>query len=776
MRSLSFTRLKLTTLSILFLTCFCTPLPAQDMFPEAGEVFRDDVIPRIDIIIPETSLASIFAPGNEESDYLWQATFIFDNGTIRDTLDNVGFRLRGNTSRYSAKKSFKVSFNTYEPGRKYYGLEKMNLNGEHNDPTIMRSKTCWDLVREMEIPGSRSNHIQLYVNGDYFGIYINVEHIDEEFVDLRFGTESGNLYKCLWPADMNYLGQDPDDYKFMVGNRRAYDLLTNTEEDNYSDLAHLIDVLNNTPAAELPCELEPIFNVEGFLKAAAFDVLSGNWDGPLFNKNNFYLYNDPITGKFHYIPYDLDNTFGIDWFNEDWASRNIYFWANENQPRPLYWNILAVPKYRALFTYHMRMFLDNQYNPSAVLPRIDELKEMINAFVPSDPFYSLDYGFTFDHFNDAYVGGIPFNHTGDGLKPFIEDRHYWSEIQIDGDIPPLVFDIKNNYPGFGQNILVTAEVVDFSPVSVVEVCYFVNSPPYSCSTMYDDGLHNDGQAGDGIYGGYIPAVEAAAIIEYYIKAVDDSSWESQFPLCGNKTIIFGAAPLPIYINEAMAKNESTITDDAGEFEDWVELYYAGSEPLFLGDKYLSDNPDNPTKWKFNNTMIYPNQFRVVWLDNDVDEGLYHANFKLSSAGEFIGIFHNEAHGHSLINGFEFGIQTADISYGRIPDGTGLLVLMDPTPGASNTPAATVEPVKDIKTIIQPNPFKDQFLVSFEDQINRRIRWKLTDALGKETIRSASWLSTNSFPIRTDNQESGIYFLTVETEIGEVIIKKVVLME
>jgi hypothetical protein len=382
----------------------------------------------------------------------------------------------------------------------------------------------------------------------------------------------------------------------------------------------------------------------------------------------------------------------------------------------------------------------------------------------------------FDHFNDAYVGGIPFNHTGDGLKPFIEDRHYWSEIQIDGDIPPLVFDIKNDYPGFGQNILVTAEVVDFSPVSVVEVCYFVNSPPYSCSTMYDDGLHNDGQAGDGIYGGYIPAVEAAAIIEYYIKAVDDSSWESQFPLCGNKTIIFGAAPLPIYINEAMAKNESTITDDAGEFEDWVELYYAGSEPLFLGDKYLSDNPDNPTKWKFNNTMIYPNQFRVVWLDNDVDEGLYHANFKLSSAGEFIGIFHNEAHGHSLINGFEFGIQTADISYGRIPDGTGLLVLMDPTPGASNTPAATVEPVNDIKTIIQPNPFKDQFLVSFEDQINRRIRWKLTDALGKETIRSASWLSTNSFPIRTDNQESGIYFLTVETEIGEVIIKKVVLME
>ena len=773
MRSSSFTRLKLITLCLLFMTFFCIPFFAQDMFPDPGEVFRDNVVPRVDIIIPETSLASIYAPGNEQSDYLWQATFIFDNGTIRDTLDNVGFRLRGNTSRYSAKKSFKVSFNTYVQGRKYYGLEKLNLNGEHNDPTIMRSKTCWDLVREMEIPGSRSNHVNLYINDDFFGVYINVEHVDEEFVDLRFGTEAGNLYKCLWPADMNYLGSNPDDYKFMVGNRRAYDLLTNTEEDDYTDLAQLIDVLNNTPAAELPCELEPIFNVHGFLKAVAFDVLSGNWDGPLFNKNNFYLYNDPITGKFHYIPYDLDNTFGIDWFNEDWASRNMYFWANENEPRPLYWNILAVPKYRAIFTYYFRTFLDIQYNPATVLPHIDQLKDMIDPFVPSDPFYPLDYGFTMDHFNDSYVGSVPFNHTGDGLKPFVEDRHYWSELQIDGDIPPLVFEIDNNYPEFGQNILVTAEVVDFSPVSEVEVCYFINSPPYNCSPMYDDGQHNDGLAGDGIYGGYIPAVNEASVIEYHIKAIDDSSWESQFPLCGNKTIILGDALPPIFINEIMAKNETTITDEAGEYEDWVELYYTGPEPLYLGDKYLSDNPDNPTKWKFKDTWIYPNQYRIVWLDDDVDQGLFHANFKLSSGGEFIGIFHDESHGHSLINGFEFGIQTADVSYGRIPNGTGLLVLMDPTPGASNTPSSTFDPATNIKATIQPNPFREQFVFSFEDQMHRTVRWKFTDVLGKEVNRSTTWLKANSFVVKTGNQQPGIYFLIVETEAGEVIVKKVV---
>lgn len=766
--------------SLFIITCLLlsfSSLKSQDLFPDAGEVFRDDVVPRVDIIIAQNWLDAIFAPGNEESDFEYQATFIFDNGTIRDTVENVGFRLRGNTSRYADKKSYKISFNTYEPGRKYYGLEKMNLNGEHNDPSIMRAKVCWDLVRDMNIPGSRSNHVNLYINDFFYGVYINVEHVDEEFVDLRFGTEAGNLYKCLWPADMNYISSNPNDYKFTAGNRRAYDLITNTEEDDYSDIANLIDVLNNTPTADLPCELEPIFNVPSFLKAVAFDILSGNWDGPLVNKNNFYLYNDPVSGQFHYIPYDLDNTFGIDWFNEDWVSRNIYFWGHENEPRPLYWNIIAVPEYRVLFNYYMKSFLEDQYDPDYLLPRIDQLKDQIAPFVPGDNFYSLDYGFSVEDFHDSYEEQLPYYHTKYGLKPFIEDRNYWSGVQLDGDIPPIVFDIENNYPGFGEGILVTARVEDFNPVSEVELCYLVNSPPFTCTTMFDDGQHNDGLAGDGIYGGFIPPVFEESFIEYYIKATDDVNWQSQYPICGNKEIALGVAPPPVYVNEIMAKNETTIADEAGEYEDWVELYYTGPEPLYLGDKYLSDNPDNPTKWKFKEgSFIYPNQFRVVWLDDDVDQGQFHANFKLASGGEFIGIFHNEVHGNSLIDGFDFDEQTEDTSYGRIPNGTGPLVFMDPTPGASNTPSSTNNPGSDLKITIQPNPFTDHFRLSFEDGITREFRWKLSDALGREILANQTWEHSSSIIIRPQQQPSGLYYLTVETKNEGLIIKKVGLLK
>ena len=203
----------------------------------------------------------------------------------------------------------------------------MNLNGEHNDPTIVRSKLGWDLAEQMGIIATRANHVELYINGEYRGLYLNVEHIDEEFVELRFGNNDGNLYKCIYPADLDYKGANPALYKEVFWGRRAYQLRTNTDEDDYSDLAHFIDVLNNTDSDDFACELEQIFNVQDYLKAMAFDILTANWDGPLYNKNNFYLYHNTATGQFEYIPYDIDNTFGIDWFQKDWAERDINDWG-----------------------------------------------------------------------------------------------------------------------------------------------------------------------------------------------------------------------------------------------------------------------------------------------------------------------------------------------------------------------------------------------------------------------------------------------------------------
>ena len=75
--------------------------------------------------------------------------------------------MRGNTSRTSHKKSFKLDFNHFVPGRDFYGVEKINLNGEHNDVSIIRSKFSWDIFESIEMVAPRANHIEVYIHDEY---------------------------------------------------------------------------------------------------------------------------------------------------------------------------------------------------------------------------------------------------------------------------------------------------------------------------------------------------------------------------------------------------------------------------------------------------------------------------------------------------------------------------------------------------------------------------------------------------------------------------------
>jgi len=339
-------------------------------------------------------------------------------------------RFRGNTSRSSAKKSFKLSFNTFVSKRDYYGLEKMNLNGEHNDPSVIRSKLYWDLCREFGIPAPRANHVLLYINDVFSGVYINVEQIDEEFTGLRFGSKKGNLYKCLWPADLAYISNNPDDYKFKMGTRRVYELKTNEDLDDYSDLAGFINTLNNTPY-NLEDQLREAINIPVLLRLIVLDVFTGNWDGPLYNKNNFYLFNNPMTGKFEIMPYDVDNTFGIDWFSVDWALRDVYEWSHPTEPRPLYTKILNTPAFRNEITRLFNELLDLVTTGDHLEQHALALRDLYASQLALDPLYSRDYGWHSDQFFQSFDQRLSTPHVKYGLIPYINARVESARSQLD---------------------------------------------------------------------------------------------------------------------------------------------------------------------------------------------------------------------------------------------------------------------------------------------------------------------------------------------------------
>ena len=146
--------------------------------------------------------------------------------------------------------------------------------------------------------------------------------------------------------------------------------------------------------------------------------------------------------------------------------------------------------------------------------------------------------------------------------------------------------------------------------------------------------------------------------------------------------------IPLVINEFVASNNSSAQDPQGQYDDWIEIYNYGFDPIDLAGMYLTDNLSVPDKWRIsddnpNATVIPAGGFLLIWADNDTtDEGL-HANFRLSAGGEEIGLFDTD--GSTLIDSVIFLDQTTDISYGRYPDANDVWrFIAAPTPGEENT--------------------------------------------------------------------------------------------
>ena len=386
-------------------------------------LFDESRVSSVYIEIHPDSLAVIMT--DVLSEHYFKAKFIYNYGTGSDTLQDVGFRLRGNTSRYSKKKSFKISFNEYATGRKYQGVKKINLNGQHNDPTMVREKLFYDSWKKAGLPERRTSFVCVYINHTYYGLYTNLEEFDKDWLQKVYGENDGNLYKCTFPADLVYKGANQQTYKNIVSNSstggRAYDLQTNETADNYADLVDLITILNLPADSVFVARISQKLNVDGFLKVFALDVATGNWDDYMYNKNNFFLYHRADTDKFEFIAYDADNTFGIDWVNLDWTTRNCLAWYNEKESRPLASKILSVPVFKAKYKFYLDSITREIINPDMIFPHIDSMEVLITDAASTDTYRTLDYGYTMIHFHNGFIQKID-NHSPYGIKPFISKR------------------------------------------------------------------------------------------------------------------------------------------------------------------------------------------------------------------------------------------------------------------------------------------------------------------------------------------------------------------
>lgn len=711
-----------------------------------AQVFGDDVLPVVEITLSSADLETLFAPGNEESDTELLATFRWTSPSLSAVIDSVGFRLRGNTSRISQKKSFKVSFNSFRPGGKWEGLEKLNLNGEHNDPTIMRSKVAWDLFRHMGVPASRANHVQVFINGANYGLYVNVEHVDEEFLQRYFGDDTGNLYKALWPADLTVVGSGgASAYRPSGADRRPYDLTQGaTDSDGYDDLAQLIGLINNTSGSGFKGAIEGAMDVDGLLKAQAVTVLTGSWDSYWFLKNNFYLYNNPATGKWHYVPFDFDNTFGIWWEGIwpglNWTTRDVYDWGHPAEARPLMTRIMAVPEFRERYTYYLRELLEDHFVPSTLEAEISRLKALTEDAAEADTFRTKDYGYTVADYHASFIAPLS-GHVTEGLLPYISGRYSSALGQLDeGQIAPLISSVRvlPERPRWHDSLRVSAQIVTGS-LALAQVEYWPDVPQRQSVTMAQ-------RAGD-IYAGVVPPLGDNGTMDLRVRAVDGSGNERTSSLL---RIRVDESKPPIYINELMAANETVVQDEFGEYDDWVELYNASEGSVSIAGWTLTDRLDQVGRYTLPDVSIPGRGHLLIWLDGQPEQGPLHAGFRLSAAGEQVALL--EADGRE-VDYVSFGAQTPDRSLSRHTDGFPFFIVTLPTPGSPNPLVEAVDdlPLPGTGLSVYPNPFTTELRVEGGP-------FEVYDVLGRRVFsaddRADSWTPSGV--------SSGIYFVRAVT--------------
>ncbi|QQS34835.1 MAG: CotH kinase family protein [Ignavibacteriales bacterium] len=766
----------------LYLAALTIISPPVDTFSqsynESWKIFSDSTIARVDITVDPAAIAYMYQ--NVESDSEHYAAFRFRNSFIDETVDSIGFRLRGNTSRHSQKKSFKVSFNTFVAGREFYGLDKMNLNGEHNDPSIIRSKICFDHFKGAGITTSRSNHVRVYINEQYYGLYINVEHIDDEFIQKNFADDSGNLWKCLYPADLDYHGSNPVIYQQLnSGGRPVYELTTNQAQNDFSKLARFITILNNTPSGILPDSIESVIEVHEVLKYFAMNILHGSWDDYWSLMNNYYLYHEPAKDIIHFIPYDYDNTFGVDWFNIDWAFANPYnFPKVSDGPRPLAEKLLAVPQYRNLYTHFLQFYNDEVFKLDLWRTRLDDLTDKITTAAIADTFRTKDYNFTVQDFFDSYSETAYNNqHVKKGLKQFVNVRSNSLPSQLSFVTTiPMVYRIdwhpKNPAPGDSIFVIVSAfsntgltdVTIQYTPDGGSPQNYAMSFNPVENTKIVDEADR---------WIGTIPPIGAGQSGKFSIIAKDNLNQTQTYPR-KNPIVLRTPAALgnDLVINEFMADNETTIPDPSGEYEDWIELYNPTASPILLTGRYITDKSDNLTKYLFTQLDLYvnPGEHLVIWCDEQQSQPGIHTNFKLSNDGEYIALV--ETDGVTIIDSISFGVQKADTSFGRSPDASANWAFMGPTPGTANLITNVDEEFIPVgfELSAYPNPFNPSTTIRYSIPETSDITFTIFDILGREVWSTSEqnktpgtyefkWNGRNNYG---NELSSGVYFLNFQS--------------
>ena len=762
------------------------------------EFYDINTVNTIEIIFSESNwdeiLDNLYAAGNEEC--------LVGTAIINSVqFDSVGVRYKGNSSyhpdRIKNPLNIKLDYILEDQLLDSYGTLK--LANCFRDPSFIRETLSYEIARTY-LPASKANYINVYINGDLIGLYTSVQDVDKFFMSTLFYCDENARFKgeLSFPQTIDIWGYAGLDSTLYYG---FYEL----ESDyGWNKLVNFLDVFNNNPD-----EAETVLNVDRHLWMLAFDILMVNLDSPINIGHNFYLFEDS-TQRFNPILWDLNENFGG--FNMSPGGplniiqmQHLDPFLNISHPNyPIINKILPNSTYRKMYIAHMKTIIEEYFSNDLYLTRALEIQDIIEESVQSDPnkFYTYN-----DFLNNIYnqVGyGPP---AVFGITQLMDERiSFILSHPLFQEIPPIISNIANTPATIVPNTTVwfSAEVEN---AETVILGYRQNiAGKFEKTEMFDDGNHNDGAAGDGIYG--ISIIAGYSDIQYYLYAENNDAGifsparaEYEF-----HTLDVVCETGNIVINEINYHS----ADDFNP-EDWIEFYNAENDDIDISGWCFKDENDEHIFTFPANTIIETDGYLVLCRDSGAFSSLFpdvynfigDMDFGLSGGGELIRLYDAEG---SMVDSLEYD---DEYPWPTEPDGNGpTLELIDHTldntlpsswaasaehgtPGTLNS-AVSIENNEIILPVIgklcqnYPNPFNPTTMISFsliaEDAEHAEI--VIYNIKGQEIkkleirnlklgINEVVWNGTdeNNKPV-----SSGIYFYQLKVGGRSIATKKMLMIK
>ncbi len=724
--------------------------------------YDETLVPKVELNFTQANYWTLLT-NNYASKTDLLATMIY-NGR---TYPNVGVRFRGNTSyqRAGEKKSFSVTMDFQDTTQDINGYETLHLNNAFEDPSFVREVLYLNFIRR-HIPAAKGSFVDLYINGQYWGPYPNIQVLNSEFIREWYLSDDGTRWRAervgggtpgaggfgAGTSTLNYLGTTSNLYT------PHYTLKKTSKTDPWQDLINAVTALN-TPVED---NLKKVFNTDRALWFVASEIMFGD-DDSYVNKGgmDYYVYWDKETGRLEPIEYDSNSAFNT--IANAWSP----FLKETNVQFPIMNKLFAVPALRQRYLAHVRTMMEESLDESFFSNKIDTYFNLIDAKVKADPKKPTTY--------DAFVAQKAT------LKTWLRNRKtfYMNNAEVNRTYPSVsnvIFKGKTadfSTPDANQKVTVTANISFQAGIKSVNLYHGTGLDGYFDKTlMYDDGSHNDGAANDGKFGGEIPAFAKGTYVRYYIEAIANDQWNTvaYMPKGAEHDVYFyqvnagQSSNTSIVVNEIMADNATTAKDPSAQYDDWVELFNKSNAEVDISDWFLSDDANNRGKFKFPvGTKIAANGYLIVWADEDGKQTGLHANFKLSASGEAVYLYDKDT---LQVDGITFTAQKTDISFARKPNGTGNIGFFSPTFNANNNSAvSSTFDIDDTAILMYPNPTNTEG-VTIEVNFNQTTRVQVYTVLGQMIHNNVFNGKTH---INTANWQRGVYIV----KIGNVSKKLVI---